>query len=102
MDKNSVYIIIEQAPYEPFRDTKYTIIGVTSSLDSAQKYISGTKRIIRGPVPILEDSNFNKPVYNFDFKPNYPNSNNKPVFNFDNKQNFNNNNNYNGFDKMDI
>lgn len=50
------YVIIEQNSIIPFSEHSFRIIGVTNTLANAQKFLT-SNRIIKGPVPIL-DNNF--------------------------------------------
>lgn len=56
IDSNTmnVYVIIENMPEVPFNAQNCRIIGVTRSLDVANRY-AGPNRIIKGPVPFFDD-----------------------------------------------
>ena len=60
-ESNCYYVIIELNQSIAFSDNSFKIIGITHSLEMANKY-SGSNRIIRGPIPML-DSYFPEPKY---------------------------------------
>lgn len=123
-----VYIIIESLPYIPFSEHNYKVIGAAHSLDVAKSY-GGPNRIIKGPVPLFDNTPNELPIkhpFNPDvfphpniFQPNIPIIK-PPVFNpfdptkpkydfglpsspskfFNNHNNYNNHNNNN--DSMDL